>query len=41
MMSVVWTSTLIIPRVGLREGLLADIAMRREVATAGGMSSLR
>jgi exopolyphosphatase/guanosine-5'-triphosphate,3'-diphosphate pyrophosphatase len=40
-MSVVWTSTLIIPRVGLREGLLADIAMRREVATAGGMSSLR
>jgi exopolyphosphatase/guanosine-5'-triphosphate,3'-diphosphate pyrophosphatase len=40
-MSVVWTSTLIIPRVGLREGLLADIAMRREVAAAGGMSSLR
>ena len=40
-MSVVWTSTLIIPRVGLREGLLADIAMRREVATPGGMSSLR
>ena len=40
-MSVVWTSTLIIPRVGLREGLLADIAMRREVATVGGMSSLR
>ena len=35
-MSVVWTSTLTIPRVGLREGLLADIAMRREVAATGG-----
>ena len=40
-MSVVWTSTLIIPRVGLREGLLADIAMRREVAAVGGMGALR
>ena len=40
-MSVVWTSTLIIPRVGLREGLLADIAMRREVAATGGMGALR
>ena len=40
-MSVVWTSTLIIPRVGLREGLLADIAMRREVAVLGGMGALR
>ena len=37
MMSVVWTSTLIIPRVGLREGLLADVATRREVAVVGGM----
>ena len=39
-MGVVWTSTIIIPRVGLREGLLTDIAMRREVATAGGMGAL-
>lgn len=39
-MSVVWTSTLTIPRVGLREGLLADIAMRREVAATGGTAAL-
>lgn len=29
LMSVVWATTLLIPRVGLREGLLADMAMRQ------------
>ena len=29
LMNVVWATTLTIPRVGLREGLLADMAMRR------------
>ena len=29
LMKVVWATTLVIPRVGLREGLLAELAMRR------------
>ena len=34
LMNAVWAPTLTIPRVGLREGLLVDIAMRREMAAA-------
>ena len=32
LMNAVWATTLVIPQVGLREGLLADIAMRRTPA---------
>ena len=35
LMNVVWATTLTIPGVGLREGLLADMAMRRIPAAAG------
>ena len=40
LMNVVWATTLTIPRVGLREGLLADMAMRRIPAgrAAGALS---
>ena len=34
LMNVVWATTLVIPRVGLREGLLADMAMRRAPVAA-------
>ncbi len=34
LMNVVWAPTLVIPRVGLREGLLADMAMRRAPVAA-------
>ena len=34
LMNVVWAPTLVIPRVGLREGLLAEMAMRRTPVAA-------
>ena len=34
LMNVVWAPTLVVPRVGLREGLLADMAMRRAPVAA-------